>query len=69
MVAEAYGNRGIVRYRLGDKPGAIADLQKVAQTFSDQGNTPGYQQTLALIQMIQQSPTPKSSKPRCPEIL
>ena len=40
--------------------GAIADLQKAARIFSNQGNSGGYQQTLDLIQMIQQLPTPKS---------
>lgn len=42
-----------------DQPGAIADLQKAARIFSNQGNRAGYQQTIDLIQMLQQSPTPK----------
>jgi hypothetical protein len=36
-MAEAYGNRGFVRYRLGDKPKAIADFQKAAQIFFSPG--------------------------------
>lgn len=69
-LAEAYGNRGLVRYRLGDQQGVMEDLQKAAQLFRDQGNITGYQQTLAVIQMIQQSPTrtPKASMPPCPEM-
>lgn len=67
-LAEAHGNRGLIRYRLGNQRGAIADLQKAAQLFSDRGNKAGYQQTLAVIQMMQQSPTPKASMPPCPEL-
>jgi len=49
LLAEAYGNRGFVHYRLGDKAEAIADLQKAAQLFSNQGDTAGYRQTLTYI--------------------
>lgn len=63
------GNQRFVRYRLEDKPGAIADLQKAAQIFLDQENTASYQQTLIFIQMIQPSPNPQSSAlPPCPEM-
>ncbi|HEY9600800.1 MAG TPA: tetratricopeptide repeat protein, partial [Allocoleopsis sp.] len=61
--AEAYNNRGVMRYRLGDSKDAIADLQQAAHLFRDQGNIASYQQTLNFIRMIQPSLTPKSSTP------
>lgn len=59
-MAEVYGNRGTVRYHLGDRLGAIADLEKAAKIFSDHGNVPAYQQALTFLQTIQNSPTAKS---------
>jgi regulator of sirC expression with transglutaminase-like and TPR domain len=52
--AQAYGKRGLARYQLGDKQGAINDLQKAAELFQQQGNTDLSQQALELIKKIQQ---------------
>ncbi|MER3493461.1 MAG: hypothetical protein C4323_14700, partial [Mastigocladus sp. ERB_26_2] len=52
--ADAYYNRGIARYNLGDNQGAIADLQKAAELFRQQGNTQLYQKALELIRKYQQ---------------
>ena len=50
---EAYVNRGWVRYQLGLKQDAIADLQIALYRFQEQGEQLAYQQTLALINQIQ----------------
>jgi tetratricopeptide (TPR) repeat protein len=50
---QAYGNRGVARYELGDKPGAISDLQKAAELSRQQGNTANYQEALELIKKYQ----------------
>ncbi|WP_155960463.1 hypothetical protein [Fischerella sp. PCC 9605] len=39
---------------MGDKQGAIADLQKAAELFRQQGNTQLYQEALELIRKYQQ---------------
>ena len=40
--AAAYYGRGLVRRSLGDKAGAISDLEKAGKMFLDQGLTGGY---------------------------
>ncbi|WP_322746360.1 tetratricopeptide repeat protein [Nostoc sp. LEGE 12450] len=51
--APAYTGRGVARYRLGDKQGAIADLEKAANLNLEQGKTDDYQQLLELIKKLQ----------------
>jgi tetratricopeptide (TPR) repeat protein len=53
-MAEAYGSRGLLSYELGNQPEALEDLQKAAQLFDQQGDRDAYQQTLDLIQQVQQ---------------
>ncbi|WP_331001045.1 tetratricopeptide repeat protein [Nostoc commune] len=48
-LAEAYYNRGSVRFNLGDKQGAIADLQKAADLFQQEGKTQDYQDAIAIV--------------------
>jgi tetratricopeptide (TPR) repeat protein len=52
--AEAYVHRGIARYQLRYQQAALEDLQKAAAYFSNQGQMVAYQQTLNLIEKIQQ---------------
>ncbi|PLZ90022.1 hypothetical protein CEN44_11785 [Fischerella muscicola CCMEE 5323] len=52
--AQVYYNRGLARIVTGDKQGGIADLQKTAQLFQQQGRTADYQKALKLIQELQQ---------------
>ena len=52
--AEAYLNRGLIRYEVGLQQAAISDLKTASKRFDEQGNTPAYQQTLALIERLQQ---------------
>ncbi|PPJ62530.1 tetratricopeptide repeat protein [Cuspidothrix issatschenkoi] len=37
--AESYSNRGVAKSDLGDKTGAIKDLETAKQLFQQQGNT------------------------------
>ena len=41
--AEAYNNRGLAKYELGDKQGAIADFRESARLFQQQGNAADYE--------------------------
>jgi Flp pilus assembly protein TadD len=50
--AEAYGNRGIIRSELGDKQGAIQDLQKAGELFKQQGDNAKYEQAMKVIEKI-----------------
>ncbi len=52
-LAEAYGNRGLLRYQLGNSQMAIADLQRAADLFQSGGDRQSYQQTLEFIQQVQ----------------
>jgi tetratricopeptide (TPR) repeat protein len=52
--AQAYLNRGVARSELGDKQGGIADLQKAAELFQQQGNTELHQKVLEFIRKLQQ---------------
>ena len=51
-LAEAYGNRGLAEYALGNKRSAVADLQKAASIFHQQGDNQNYQQTQAIIKQF-----------------
>ncbi len=53
-LADAYGNRGLAEYALGDRKSAITDLQQAASLFQQEGDTQRYQQTQTLLQQIQQ---------------
>ncbi|NJM86388.1 MAG: tetratricopeptide repeat protein [Hydrococcus sp. RU_2_2] len=50
--ANAYYNRGIVRYQMGDRQGSIQDLQKSAELFYQQGNMSLYQQAIDVLKQI-----------------
>ncbi|MHC5771474.1 MAG: tetratricopeptide repeat protein, partial [Nostoc sp.] len=52
-LADAYGNRGLAEYALGDRKNAINDLEQAASLFQRQGDTLRYKQTQALLQQIQ----------------
>jgi hypothetical protein len=51
--ATAYFLRGLVKYILGDKQGAIADCNQAAQLFSQQGNMEMYLKTLEIIKKLE----------------
>lgn len=53
-LAEAYGNRGMLKAQTGDKQGGIVDLKQAADLFRKQGHQENYQQTLVLIQKVEQ---------------
>ena len=46
--AEAYLNRGLARSDLGDSQGAVADFQKAADLFWQQGKWEAYQYVSSL---------------------
>lgn len=48
--AEAYVGRGAARAQLGDRSGAVSDLQTAASLFQKQGNTEAYQQIQQVLQ-------------------
>jgi len=50
--ADAYLNQGVARSLSGDKQGAIADLQKAADLFQQQGRTQDSQKVLAILTEI-----------------
>jgi regulator of sirC expression with transglutaminase-like and TPR domain len=52
--AEAYVNRGLIRHELGFQQAALSDLKIASKRFNEQGNQAAYQQTLALIERLQQ---------------
>jgi tetratricopeptide (TPR) repeat protein len=53
-IPEAYRDRALAYYDLGNAQQAFIDLQQAVQSFRQQGKTAAYQQTLSLIQQIQQ---------------
>ncbi len=53
--ADAYGNRCVARYRLGDRQGAIEDCQKAAALYLEQGKTNDYQYALKTLGKLQQT--------------
>jgi len=50
--AKAYANRGITLLRMGDKQGAIADLQQAARLFKVQGMNADAQKALDMIRQL-----------------
>lgn len=50
--AEAYFNRGLTQYRLGDEPKAIADLTKAAELFNAQEKKDMAQKAEAILTQI-----------------
>lgn len=53
--AETYVSRGLLRHQVGQSDGAIADLQKAAQCYADQGLKISYQQVIDLIERLKVS--------------
>lgn len=50
--AEAYGHRCVVRHRLGDHSGAIADCQHAAHLYAQQGQLEGHQYALRMLSRL-----------------
>ena len=50
--ADAYGNRCVARYKLGDKQGAIEDCQKAAVFYQVQKKTKDYQYALKILEKL-----------------
>jgi serine protease Do len=53
-LATAFFNRGLARYKLGQKDSAIADFSKAADLFNSQGDTAQYQKTKTILQALTQ---------------
>ncbi len=53
-LVDAYNRRALARFVLGDKKGAIEDLQKAANLYLERGDKNRYQQTLISIRELQQ---------------
>jgi hypothetical protein len=51
--AEAYLNRGIAKYELVNKQGAITDTRKAAELFRQKGQTDLYQKAMVLLKKFQ----------------
>ena len=51
--AEAYNNRGNIKFDLGDNSGAIADMSKAAELFRQQGRMDLYQTAINNLRKIQ----------------
>ncbi|MFM6021534.1 MAG: tetratricopeptide repeat protein [Dolichospermum sp.] len=51
--ADAYSNRGLVRYELGDKFQAISDFKQAAKLYQQQGENEDYQDALNRIRKLQ----------------
>ncbi len=54
-LATAFFNRGLARYKLGQRDSAIADFSKAADLFNSQGETTQYQKTKAILQALTQA--------------
>ncbi len=54
-LATAFFNRGLARYKLGQKDSAIADFSKAADLFNSQGETAQYQKTKTILQALTQA--------------
>ncbi|MBE9182273.1 tetratricopeptide repeat protein [Oculatella sp. LEGE 06141] len=50
--AEAHGHRCVAHYRLGDLPGAIADCQRAATLYLNQGKLKEHQYSLNMLQRL-----------------
>lgn len=60
--AAAYLARGVARYQLLDRPGAIQDAQLAEKLFLAQANTEGYQTAQAFIKELQTPQTASTPK-------
>jgi serine protease Do len=54
-LATAFFNRGLARYKLGQRDSAIADFSKAADLFNSQGETALYQKTQTILQALTQA--------------
>jgi serine protease Do len=54
-LATAFFNRGLARYKLGQRDSAIADFSKAADLFNSQGETAQYQKTKTILQALTQA--------------
>ena len=52
--ADAYGNRCVSHYKVGDKQRAIEDCQKAAELYLEQGKTKNYQYAMKVLEKLQQ---------------
>lgn len=50
----AYKIRGIAQSQLGNRQGAVADLEKAVQLFREQGDMAKYQSALDLLRKVQE---------------
>jgi uncharacterized protein YjbI with pentapeptide repeats len=50
--APAYLARGVARYQMGDRSGAVLDSQKASELFTIQGNIQGYQTSQVFIKEL-----------------
>jgi hypothetical protein len=54
-LAEAYSNRGVLKYvELKDRSGGIDDMKRSAKIFQQQGNAQIYQRAIDLVKKWQQ---------------
>ncbi|MFM2302812.1 MAG: hypothetical protein RLZZ135_215 [Cyanobacteriota bacterium] len=52
--ANAYlGRGGLKHYHLNDRSGGVADIQKAARLYQQQGNTEFYQKTIDILKKIE----------------
>lgn len=50
--AEAYGHRCVVRHKLGDRAGAIADCQQAARLYAERGQLDRQQYALNMLDRL-----------------
>ncbi len=50
--AQAYSGRGLAKYQLNDKQGAIMDISTATELYRLQGNTAKYQEGLKVINIL-----------------
>ena len=51
--ARAYYTRGVFRFKLGDRAGALADAQRAVELANDRGNQPLYKDAMKLLKLAQ----------------
>jgi tetratricopeptide (TPR) repeat protein len=56
--ADAYFNRGVVFYKLGDQRTALADLQQAQGLYSAAGDQGGAQRSASAAREVQSTPPP-----------
>lgn len=50
---DAHFNRGVVRFKLGDRPGAVDDLRLAARLFREQGDQAGYERAVNGLRQVE----------------